>query len=1129
MSGSGEPEGAPDRGSEEEKSASDQEGEPQEAEGQSDEESEGSEQEEEESTSEEKEEEEEDDEPLSKRPSWNSKHELPQPTAPARKRTQRFPKIPRSERCGTCDNCLNPQRKKACLVARARMEARMKQGATAGDGSSGGPTARPRGTSAPAKPPAPATAVAASADEDPFARSLTGILASNGGVAQERHVPLLLQLVKRARTKPHRIALLTVLQLSSGDVLRSAVAGGLLLELQTWLSEFVAEGKQAMVQKALACLDKLPVTLASLQAPCELGKIVGRLRKHESFGSAVIEPAKRLVARWKAMVDAAVKSGVGGSNSSRSAHPQRFPPVAIRPAGCQLHVVDLSCGTAVAMLLGHAKSLLQQCPACLAHVMPCLPRLSSEHLALRSTLEQHASAAALPPRVRHTQCRTPDVAPCSLPCLPCPGLCSAAPAANAAKAAAPAATKAAAAPAFKAAAAPAAKAAASGGAAGQLDRQSSGGAAAAMEDGDLFKSTDRQRAGIKDAVPSVKKTVTIKTLTVEPTRGVKPAEGASSSHPAGAGGKAEGGSSGSGAAGAVRTDVSKVSASPFAALSSLGGLGSGVTVLGGGSTGGLLGTPLSSLGPVMSTAKERAAAAARRVPSPEPRERKEKKKKVAWVGEEAMVGVRWFRKDDPPAAAQKDVDLTKAPAAPLAAPAREASPPGFESAAKKEHLSEAEALRRHRQEEDQERSEMAQRLERMQPTTAWMSPAINDATSPAEVANMAAPPAAGEESTEAAAAAARRQQVPAALYAKMADIPDTPGEPGPMADHGVVQHLSTIPRIPLSLEEAAVQQQQQQQSQQSQQPQPQGAGAPQPQQPQQQQPQQLAPPNLQLSQQQHHQQHQQQRRLGGQVPGAPPAAMQQQAMALPQQQAAPQLAEIGAALAQLAASGILKPAGGASHAGSGPAVQPPAQQRPQQPGFPQQQGFRQQQGVQPLALQQQPMGQPGLPPPRGPQLAWPPPPPGQLSRGPQLAQPPRPAGQLPLQGMMPPGQPPPPRGMLPGQPLQPPGRPPPVGGPPPHLQGRPPPPHLQGQPRPPPGPQTGQPRPPYGNQRTCRYFNTPQGCFAGDRCKFAHIPVPGGPGMENGRGGVGAKRPAEGDLGQRPGKQPRGTGWGGRP
>lgn len=177
--------------------------------------------------------------------------------------------------------------------------------------------AKPGAVSTPAAAPAPTPAAAAAAADDAFARSLSGILSSSGGVAQERHVAMLLQLVKRAKSRPHRTALLAVLQLSAGEVLRQAVAGGLLLELQAWLAEFVAEGKQAMVQKALSCLDKLPVTLASLQPPCELGKIVGRLRKHEAFGSPVIEPAKRLVARWKAMVDQAMKAG--GSSTGRSA------------------------------------------------------------------------------------------------------------------------------------------------------------------------------------------------------------------------------------------------------------------------------------------------------------------------------------------------------------------------------------------------------------------------------------------------------------------------------------------------------------------------------------------------------------------------------------------------------------------------------------------------------------------------------------------------------------------------------------------------------------------------------------------------------------------------------------------
>ncbi len=274
-----------------------------------------------------------------------------------------------------------------------------------------------------------------------------------------------------------------------------------------------------------------------------------------------------------------------------------------------------------------------------------------------------------------------------------------------------------------------------------------------------------------------------------------------------------------------------------------------------------------------------------------------------------------------------------------------------------------------------------------------------------------------------------------------------------MADHGIVQHLSTIPRIPLSLEEAAAQQQQQQQQQQQ-------------------------PHDLQKSPQQ-------QQRPGGPGPTPPTSAMQQQPMAPQQQQAAPQMADIGAigaTLAQLAASGILDAVGGA---GAGQPQRPPAQQyqqqqqqqqQPQQ-GYQPQQSYQQQHGTQVPAMQQ---GGPGLapplqgqPPPLRPPMA-----PGQPPRGPPLAQPPGQPGQLrpqgmippahrpPPRGMLPPGQGPPPRGMPPGQAPPPGGRPPPPAAPA-HLQARPPmQARMQGQP--------GQPRPPYGNQRTCRYFNTPQ-------------------------------------------------------
>jgi hypothetical protein len=237
--------------------------------------------------------------------------------------------------------------------------------------------------------------------------------------------------------------------------------------------------------------------------------------------------------------------------------------------------------------------------------------------------------------------------------------------------------------------------------------------------------------------PPFLQVATVKTIIVEPTRG-RAIAGAQAGSGAG-GGAAPKGQAGPGASSGAppQTDVARVSASPF---SSLGGLGSGVTVVGSG--GGGLSLALPTVGSGFGGAKERAAAAARRVPSPEPQPRKEKGKKVSWQKDDAMVGVRWFRKvgpstvrptrhfslnfmwrsstaksmlerscalsarlqniascsqDDPPSAAQRDATVD-GPVGAAAAAARAASPPKFESAAKKEHLSEAAALRQHRAE-----------------------------------------------------------------------------------------------------------------------------------------------------------------------------------------------------------------------------------------------------------------------------------------------------------------------------------------------------------------------------------------------------------------------------------------------
>ncbi len=136
-----------------------------------------------------------------------------------------------------------------------------------------------------------------------------------------------------------------------------------------------------------------------------------------------------------------------------------------------------------------------------------------------------------------------------------------------------------------------------------------------------------------NCLPCLLQTV-IKTLPVEASR-AKLSESAAADREGGSGSKP-------GSSAAAAADVSKVSASPFA---SLGGLSGGVTMLGSGGSSGPLGSlSLSTVGPSSNSARDRALAAARRVPSPEPQPKKEKAKKVSWQKEDALVGVRWFLK-----------------------------------------------------------------------------------------------------------------------------------------------------------------------------------------------------------------------------------------------------------------------------------------------------------------------------------------------------------------------------------------------------------------------------------------------------------------------------------------------------
>lgn len=222
--------------------------------------------------------------PLGKRPAPSSSH----PAAPAAAATAptsasqpaaKVKRARRTQRCGKCAPCLNPHWKKACLEVRREEDPQ-------------------RAAPAPKKP------VEA---EDPFVRTLRTIMAPSGGITQTKHVRILLDLMKRAGSLAQRSALLQVLQNSTPEVQELAVQQRLLLLLQSWLAPAIDGNKPKNATRIVECLATLPVTIPALQPPCELGKLVGKLRRAEGFEIAHL-PARQLVAKWKALIEQAASS-----------------------------------------------------------------------------------------------------------------------------------------------------------------------------------------------------------------------------------------------------------------------------------------------------------------------------------------------------------------------------------------------------------------------------------------------------------------------------------------------------------------------------------------------------------------------------------------------------------------------------------------------------------------------------------------------------------------------------------------------------------------------------------------------------------------------------------------------------
>eukprot|EP00889_Picochlorum_renovo_P003883 jgi/Picre1/30913/NNA_006272.t1 len=189
-------------------------------------------------------------------------------SAPKRTRTFKGRSKP-SEKCGKCKHCLNPHWKQRCLEA--------KQGDA-------------RAVENPSN------------NGDSFVAMLGHILRSDGGVDGVDKLPRLLRLFESATEWGHRRALLKVLHNSGADLHKAFIANKGLMKVETWLDKAISEGRSKFVADALSALALLPITLADLRKPSELGRMVGKLRKSD-FEESIRSQARILIAKWKALAD----------------------------------------------------------------------------------------------------------------------------------------------------------------------------------------------------------------------------------------------------------------------------------------------------------------------------------------------------------------------------------------------------------------------------------------------------------------------------------------------------------------------------------------------------------------------------------------------------------------------------------------------------------------------------------------------------------------------------------------------------------------------------------------------------------------------------------------------------------
>lgn len=204
--------------------------------------------------------------------------------------------------------------------------------------------------------------------------------------------------------------------------------------------------------------------------------------------------------------------------------------------------------------------------------------------------------------------------------------------------------------------------------------------------------------------------------------------------------------------------------------------------------------PVVLFGPI--SARQRAKMAADKIPDEPPRQKKTTKKKIRWPSDDLLVDVRWFLQKQAPSMAKKDAGSDDEEGNETIKEEELPEHKNFVSAARKEHQSEAIALKEHREHENKEREMLMDRLNVMRPTVSWRDPPLlsSKMLTDNEVAF-------GEESTERPRLVGNRLGSEAKMYSRVSDVPSTAKEP-PKGSSGAPQPLHMLTKIPLSVTEA---------------------------------------------------------------------------------------------------------------------------------------------------------------------------------------------------------------------------------------------------------------------------------------------------------------------------------------